>query len=121
MIGEIITCAIITIFTTNPGSQVVGFCLGRREIYYNFDYFNIGGQSRVHVMCNFENIYLKWACYICQVIKKPICSNLIEIFFITRILMTMKIHTNSIVNLVTPKVLEERKWLVIYYLHNFQK
>ena len=84
MIGEIVVCIIIAIFTTDLEYHDVAFCLGQREIFYHFDYFQIAGQSRGHIMCNHENIYLKWACYMCQIVKKPICSNLIEIFFITR-------------------------------------
>ena len=82
-------------------------------MFFPFDYFKIGGQSRESVMCNVENVYFKWACYISQFIKKSTSSNLIDIYFIIRIVLAMKSQADSITNLVTPQVLLKRKRLVL--------
>ena len=113
---EVISSILITIFTVDPiNYPTVLACLGRREVFYSFDYFKIGGRHRGHVICNFDHNYAKWACYISQFIKKFISSNLIDIFFMIKIVRAMKSQTDSIVDLVTPKILMKRKRFVLIF------
>ena len=79
------------------GNPVTNNCKGRNEVYFEFDYFIEGGISRGGGQyCMIENPLGKYACYTSIGIAIIVCSNLFEIFFLWRIVMSMKAQTESV-------------------------
>ena len=92
------------------GNPVTNDCKGRNEVYFEFDYFIEGGISRGggHY-CMIENTVGKYACYTSIGIAIIVCSNMFEIFFLGRIVMSMKAQTESVKEYLTKSLFEERK------------
>ena len=110
IIGEVSSAIFISIVTTDPLQSMVSICKGRQEVFYPFDYFEIGGLSRNHAICRFQNVYFKWSCYFTEIAAAFICSNLVDIYFIGRIVFAMRTQTDSVSQMLTRSVLNERKW-----------
>jgi hypothetical protein len=92
-------------------------CLGRNEVFYDFDYFKEGG--------GYANIRglspclgrsgLSWlVCVGTQSVRVAISSNLSEIYFLGHILVSMKRQTNGIAPLLSHSSLELRRRYKMY-------
>ena len=112
-------------FPTTPGSQsVIINCLGRNEIFFDFDYFAIGGNNRKNwEHCDFESPVAKLSCFTTLVIGFTVQSNLIEIFLTGRVLWEMKNSTNASASLMTRQAYQNRKRYIfsnpIYNIHTY--
>jgi hypothetical protein len=87
-------------------------CLGRPELFYDFDYFKEGGgYANIHLVspCLVRS-GLSWlVCTGVHVVKFAISSNLTEVYLLVHILVDMKRQTNGIAPLLTPRSLEYRQ------------
>ena len=114
MVGEVLFSfgygALFLIPRYPEGNPVANNCKGRNEVYFEFDYFIEGGISRGggHY-CMIENTVGKYACYTSIGIAIIVCSNMFEIFFLGRIVMSMKAQTESVKQYLTKTLFEERK------------
>ena len=92
-------------------SSFVAICLGRVELFYSYDYFQLGGFSRTqeYQSCNQENLYFHFICNLMKYVNLLIWSNFLDVYFLFKIAWVMKSQTNSIMSLLTPRSLKERK------------
>jgi hypothetical protein len=98
------------------GGHTLLTCLGRPEVFYDFDYFKEGGgYANIHgITPCLERSGLSWlVCVGAQGVKLAISSNLTEVYFLGHVLVSMKRQTNRIAPLLTPRSLECR--------HRFKK
>ena len=114
MVGEVLfSLGFSTLFLIPrypEGNPVANDCKGRNEVYFQFDYFVVGGISPGGGQyCMIENPLGKYACYSSIGIAIIVCSNLFEIFFLGRIVMSMKAQTESVKEYLTKSLFEERK------------
>ena len=89
--------------------------MGRREYYFSYDYFHEGGFSMVKgIICKHDNMAIFIPCRIMQIITILIWSNLVDIYLIITIGITLKSQANSTSTkiLLTPNALKERKRFV---------
>jgi hypothetical protein len=122
----ILVPGIMTIIMSYPISPLVGLgknlltCLGRTELFYDFDYFKEGG--------GYANIYgvspclersgsLWLLCVGTQSLRMAIGSNLAEIYFLGHILVSIKKQTNGIAPLLSRQSLECRRRYHIQYIY----
>ena len=103
---------ISSIFFAN-GISFFALCMGRREVFYSYDFFQQGGFSILqgYRSCN-ENdhsIYYLVACNIVRMLKYLIWSKVIDFYFLFKIMLVLKCQTNSVKKLLTPNGLTERK------------
>ena len=63
--------AIAHFLPTTPGSQsMILNCLSRNEVFFEFDYFIVGGHDRSQgSFCQIENIFGKLFCYATLVLQ----------------------------------------------------
>ena len=111
---EIAFAALISLaqgYPTTPGSQsMILNCLGRNEVFFEFDYFTIGGFDRKNWKhCDVENLFGKFGCLITLIIGVTVESNFLEIFLTGRILCTMNYQTNNSAHMLTEKDFSSRK------------
>ena len=111
---EVIFSLIVTTsqaFPTTPGSQAIIInCLGRNELFFEFDYFTLGGYSRQKwKFCDFENPFGKFSCLSALIIGVVVESNLLEIYMTGKIILKMKAQTNKSAFLLTKKDFQSRK------------
>ena len=111
---EVIFSMIISVsqaFPTTPGSQgMILNCLGRNELFFEFDYFTPGGYSRQNwKFCDFENPLAKFSCLSALIIGVVVESNLLEIYMTGTILLKMKAQTNKSAFLLSKKDFQSRK------------
>ena len=92
-------------------SSFVAICLGRVELFYSYDYFQLGGFSRTqeYQSCNQENLYFHFICNVMKYVNLLIWSNFLDVYFLFKIAWVMKSQTNSIMSLLTLRSLTERK------------
>ena len=114
MVGEVLFSfgygALFLIPRYPEDNPVTNNCKGRNEVYFEFDYFVPGGISRGGGQyCMIENTVGKYACYTSIGIAIIVCSNMFEIFFLGRIVMSMKAQTESVKQYLTKTLFEERK------------
>ena len=104
---------VITIMITIPsfpeGDSLVNNCLGRNEVYFNFDYFVKGGISRSKKFCSIENQFGKWFCYTSIIAFIILSSNVCEIYFLRKIYSAVRDQTNFAQSLLTKRAFEARK------------
>ena len=92
----------------NPG-WVFWFSSLRREIFYEFDYFHdFDYHSLVSNTCS-HSYSSYYACYILKVCYILSMINIVDIFIIFRIAISVKSKTLSVTSLLTSKALEQRK------------
>ena len=98
-------------FPTTPGSQAIIInCLGRNELFFEFDYFTLGGYSRQKwKFCDFENPFGKFSCLSAFIIGVVVESNLLEIYLTGKIILKMKAQTNKSAFLLSKKDFQSRK------------
>ena len=99
-------------YPTLPGSQaVIIHCLGRNEIFFEFDYFVEGGYDRSAKgqLCQFTNPIGKWSCNTALVIGAIVESNLLEGFFTRMVLREMKKSTQNSASMLSRKSFKARK------------
>ena len=111
---EVIFSMIISVsqaFPTTPGSQgMILNCLGRNELFFEFDYFTPGGYSRQNwKFCDFENPLANFSCLSALIIGVVVESNLLEIYMTGTILLKMKAQTNKSAFLLSKKDFQSRK------------
>ena len=110
ILAEGLTITLIVIFANNV--SFVALCMGRRELFYSYDYFHPGGFSKLqgYQSCNGNNqrIYLV-ACNTMRIVNYLIWSNVIDFYFLLKIMLDLKRQTISVKKLLTPKALTERK------------
>jgi hypothetical protein len=109
---------IITIIMKYPPSPYTArvftdlTCLGRPEVFYDFDYFREGGgYANVNggSPC-FERYGLSWLiCVVTKSVRVGIGSNLAEIYFLGHVLVSIKRQTKGIAGLLTRRSLEVRQ------------
>ena len=114
MVGEVLFSlgdGVLFLIPRYPeGNPVTNNCVGRNEVYFEFDYFVTGGISLGGgQFCMIENPLGKYTCYASIGIAIIVCSNLFEIFFLGRIVMSMKAQTESVKQYLTKSLFEERK------------
>ena len=111
---EVIFSMIISLsqaFPTTPGSQgLILNCLGRNELFFEFDYFTPGGYSRHKwKFCYFDNPFGKFSCLSALIIGVIVESNLLEIYMTGTIILKMRAQTNKSASLMTKKDFQSRK------------
>ena len=114
MVGEVLfSLGFSTLFLIPrypEGNPVANDCKGRNEVYFQFDYFIADGISRDGGQyCMIENLLGKYTCYTSIGIAIIVCSNICEVFFLGRIVMSIKTQTESVKQYLTKSVFEERK------------
>jgi hypothetical protein len=94
------------------GGHLLLTCLGRPEVFYDFDYFKEGGEyANVRgISPCLERYGLSWlVCVGAQWVQVAISSNLTEVYFLGHILVSMKKQTNGIAPMMSPQSLESRQ------------
>ena len=96
---------------TTPGSQgMILNCLGRNELFFDFDYFTAGGYDRQKwEHCDLENPLGKFLCFSALIIGVAIESNLLEIYLTGKILLKLKKQTINSASLLSKKDFQSRK------------
>ena len=109
IIGTFLT--IIRLTSSEFDHSFIAICVGRVELFYSYDYFHLGGFSRNvgYQSCNDENVYFYYICNLMRIINWLIWTNVLDIYFLFKIAWVMKSQTNSIMSLLTPRSLKERK------------
>ena len=110
MVGQIIASWFCTLATSYIMS-FVPFCMGRREVYYSYDYFYAGGFSLRNEFCNYDNIFIYIPCIVLQIIQWSIYSNIIDILLLLKNSFVLRSYRDSAqsLNLLTPRALLQRK------------
>ena len=99
-------------YPTSPGSQsIIIHCLGRNEVFFEFDFFVEGGYERSAKgkLCQIKNPIGKGSCYTALIIGAIVESNLLEIFLTGRVLMEMKKSTKNSASMLSRKSFKARK------------
>ena len=114
LVGEVLFSIAYSVLFSLPrypeGNSRINNCKGRNEVFFDYDYFVLGGISRgSDEYCIIENPFGKYACEAYIVIAIVICSNFCEIFFLGRIVMFMKNQTISVKEFLTKSVFEDRR------------
>ena len=87
----------------------VPLCMGRKELYYSYDYFYPGGFSTVTEFCKYDNVFMFVPCIIMQFINWLIYCNLIDLILLIKIAWMVKSQTNAAQELLSPNSLTQRK------------
>ena len=97
--------------STTPGSQsMVLNCLGRNEVFFEFDYFIAEGHNRNEGRyCEIENLFGKCFCFGTLLIGFISKCNLIEIYLIGKVIKEMMESTNNSAPMLSTKAFQERK------------
>ena len=83
--------------------------MGRKEIYYSYDYFYPGGFSTIREFCKYDNVFKFVPCIIMQFINWLIYCNLIDLILLSKIAWMVKSQTNAAQELLSPNSLTQRK------------
>ena len=86
-------------------------CMGRPEVFFPYDYFNVGGYSVVNHICNYDDMYIFVPCVIMQIFNVLIWSNIIDFYLIIKIHFILKDQRDfaHAQNLLAPSALTRRK------------
>ena len=91
-------------FPTSPStSSTLLSCLGRNEVYFDFDYFVKGGHSRTKEYCQIQNTLGKLACNSTLGVGLIVASNILDFYFVMKILEVMKLQTQSVASMISPE------------------
>ena len=111
----VITSVSACIFTiSRKVIYAVESCRDRKELFYSFDYFFEfdGNPTLITNVCSYSLSNSKFSYYGCHILKIfYILSiiNIVDIFIIFRIAISVKSQTLSVTSLLTSKALKERK------------
>ena len=111
----IITSVSVCIFTiSRKVIYAVESCKGRKELFYEFDYFYDfdGNPTLVTDVCSYSLSNSEFSYYGCHTLKVFYLLsmiNIVDIFIIFRIAISVKSQTLSVTSLLTSKALEQRK------------
>ena len=114
----IITSVSVCIFSiSRKVIYAVESCRGRNELFYTFDYFHVfgvegGNPTLVTDVCSYSLSNYKFSYYGCHILKifyLLSMINIVDIFIIFRIAISVKSQTLSVTSLLTSKALKERK------------
>ena len=94
----------------------VPLCMGRKELYYSYDYFYPGGFSTIREFCKYDNVFMFVPCIIMQFINWLIYCNLIDLILLIKIAFMVKSQTNDAQALLSPNSLIQRKRYFFHYL-----
>ena len=110
---ELLFTSIVTLamwFPTSPStSSTLLSCLGRNEVYFDFDYFVKGGHSRTKEYCQMQSIFGRFTCYATLGIELLVASNIIDFLLVKKILQVMKLQTQSVASMISPESLSTRQ------------
>ena len=110
---ELLFTAIVTLamwFPTSPStSSTLLSCLGRNEVYFDFDYFVKGGHSRTKEYCQIQSILGRYTCYATLGIELLVASNVLDFLLVKKILQVMKLQTQSVASMISPESLSSRQ------------
>ena len=95
--------------TTPETSSTLLTCLGRNEVYFEFDYFTPGGHSRTKAYCQIENTFGQYLCYGTLVVGILIASNVLDLYLLFMILKVMKNQTQSVASMLSAESLTKRQ------------
>ena len=90
------------------GDSVVNYCLGRQEVYFDFDFFLSEGVSRQKSYCSIDDYIGRQLCYGFVGAILLVTSNVCEIYLLIRIVFSIKQQTNNVKFLITKSAFEER-------------
>ena len=96
---------------TTPGSQsMILNCLGRNELFFDYDYFTTGGYDRQKwEYCDLENPLGRFSCLSVLIIGVAVESNLLEIYLTGKILLKIKEQTTNAASILSKKDFKSRK------------
>ena len=110
---ELLLTTIVTLsmwFPTSPStSSTLLSCLGRNEVYFDFDYFVKGGHSRTKEYCQIQSTLGRYTCYTTLGIELLVASNVLDFLLVKRILQVMKLQTQSVASMISPESLSSRQ------------
>ena len=92
----------------NDKFAVLLTCMGRREVFFPFDYFAPGGIKARHDYCSQQNFMRRVICLFSTGITLTICSNICEIYFHYRIITCMRNSTETVKNFLSSNALKKR-------------
>ena len=96
--------------TTHGSQSMILNCLGRNELFFDFDYFTTGGYDRQKwEYCDLENPLGKFLCFSVLIIGVAIESNLLEIYLTGKILLKIKEQTTNAASILSKKDFKSRK------------
>ena len=103
-----------TMYYPTYRQKVLHYCLGRYEIFFDFDYFVDGGYGRSVAefgvnLCQVENPAGRWACNSVLFVGMIVGSNLPEIYLTGKVVIEMKKYTNNASILLSKKAFQARK------------
>ena len=100
--------------TTPETSSTLLTCLGRNEVYFDFDYFTPGGHSRARAYCQIENTFSQYICKGTLVIGILVASNILDLYLLFCILRVMKTQTKSVASMLSTEALTTRQRYLIW-------
>ena len=116
MVCQIVFAITLSIFQVmykaTYGQRILHYCLGRYEIFFDFDFFVVGGfgQSKFGMNhCQVENSAGRWACNSVLFVAMIVGSNLPEMYLTGKVVIEMKKHTNNASILLSKKAFQARK------------
>ena len=96
--------------TTHGSQSMILNCLGRNELFFDFDYFATGGYDRQKwEYCDLENPLGRFSCLSVLIIGVAVESNLLEIYLTGIILLKMKEQTTNAASILSKKDFQSRK------------
>ena len=96
--------------TTQGSQSMILNCLGRNELFFDFDYFTTGGYDRQKwEYCDLENPLGRFSCLSVLIIGVAVESNLLEIYLTGKILLKMKEQTTNAASILSKKDFKSRK------------
>ena len=107
--------------STPETSSTLLSCLGRHEVYFEFDYFTAGGHSRQRSYCVIENTVGRYFCKGTLTLGVLVASNFIDFYFLLKILTVMKTSTQSVSRMISPESLKVRQRFVNHEFLNLDQ
>ena len=97
-------------YPTIPETQpTILNCLGRQELFFEFDYFTPGGHRRSKKYCQIDNVLGKYACMGAIFVSTVLGANVMEIFFNINVLIAVKNQTRNTSSMLSRTAFESRK------------
>lgn len=112
-VTEIIVALVVSFFAwlpTTPETQsTILNCLGRNEVFFDFDYFTPGGHDRKKAYCQLENGFFKYTCSGVLFLGCMVASNLVEIGLNYALFKEIKDQTDSVASMLSSTAFLKRK------------
>ena len=114
MVFEFIYAIIVTFahwLPTTPSSQSsIINCLGRNEVFFDFDYFTKGGFDRTRTYCDLKEYpMLQSTCKATIGFGFVVSSNILEAFLNTKVLLFMKSQTSRSASILSRAAFRRRQ------------